>query len=145
MKQIIRKASVVITIGLLCSQLALQGCRDDDETNPQEIRLQELSQTWVLGTVTNDGNDVTSQFTGFTLTIDQFSFTTQNGGNTWPDSGTYSFLENDLDLILRLDAVEINVVSLSAEALTITFQISQLNGRKQGVTGNFEFQLINQN
>ena len=123
----------------------MAGCKSDDGPNPEQVRLQELSQTWVLGTVTNDGNDVTSQFTGFSLTVDQFSFTTQNGGNAWPGSGTYSFVENDLDRILRSDGVEMSVTGISSDDLTLSFQISTVSGgRISGVNGSFVFSLKRQ-
>ncbi len=141
-----RYLSPVVTVVCCLSLLNyLISCNDDDGPSAEQIRLQEHSATWALGSVTNDGNDVTSQFTGFSLSIDQFSFTTENGGNAWPTSGTYSFIENDLDRLQRSDGVEITIDAINNDDLSLSFQVSTLpGGRTAGITGNFIFSLVTQ-
>lgn len=144
-KQVSTKAVQLLVLSMLSAALLIfSGCNDDDGpgiTQDQQ-RLDQLTASWQLGSVINDNNDVTNQFAGFRLAIEQFTYTTQNGGNAWPDQGTYSFIENDLNRLLRSDGVELQIKSLSSDELIITFQTTQLNGRKSGITGGFEFQLV---
>lgn len=146
MKNILLKTLVILCcIGLINY---LSGCKsDDDGPSAESIRLQELSATWGLGSVTNDGNDVTNQFIDFSLTIDQFSFTTQNGGNAWPANGTFTYVlvENDIKILERSDGVDVFLDQISNDDLRLSFQITTLpGGRQEGITGQFIFSLTKQ-
>ncbi len=121
----------------------LQACGDDDHTNPLQVRLNELTGTWRLGTVFNDNNDITNQFQGFELTFEaDKTFITQNGGNAWPASGRFDFLDDNANLIVRNDDVEVEIVEITNTSLQLSFTQSTLNGRAAGITGSFSFSLI---
>ncbi len=127
---------------LLGAMTYLASCSKDDGPNAQTIQLQKLSTTWKVAQVTNDNQDVTSEYTGFTLTIDELSYTTQNGGNPWPASGTYDFRENDLNTLVRSDATEITIDEITEDMLVLSFNFNTLSGgRESGVTGDFTFSL----
>ena len=125
----------------------LAGCKSDDGPSPEQVRLQELTGTWILGTVTNDGNDVTDQFSGFRLTFEESSFSSENGGNAWPTAGSYTLVlvNSTFDTILRNDNLEVSIDEITADELVLSFQISGVEGgRKDGVTGQFIFSLKKQ-
>lgn len=146
---IVKNFKILATVLVLLSSIHfISGCKnDDDHPTPEQQRISDLSSTWILGSVENDDNDVTNQFNGFSLVVDQTSFTTQNGGNAWPANGsfTYVLVENDIKILERNDGVEISVDKLSNDELRLSFQITTLpGGRQEGITGQFIFSLIKQ-
>lgn len=121
------------------------GCGGDDSLSPEELRLQELTATWSVSSVVNDGGDVTDQFTGFILVVSSNqTYSTTNGGNPWPAQGTFSLVTNNLDAFLRDDNVQVSIASISETTLSLTFQMSSVRGTANGVdgiTGSFTFSL----
>ncbi len=124
-------------------------CGGDDSLTPEELRLQELTATWAVSSVMNDGSDVTDQFTGFILVVStNQTYSTTNGGNPWPAQGTFSLLTDNLDAFLRDDNVQVNIASISETTLSLTFQMSSVRGTANGVngiTGSFTFNLTKTN
>ncbi len=117
-------------------------CGGDDGPSPLDQRLEELTATWSLNSVTNDNLDVTSQFTGFTLTVTgNQTYSTTNGGNAWPASGTFEVLQQNLDILRRDDNVEVNIVSITDTALVLSFNVNSVRGSAHGITGSFVFNL----
>jgi hypothetical protein len=127
----------------------VSSCGGDDSLTPEELRLQELTATWAVSSVVNDGSDVTRQFAGFILTVSGTqTYSTVNGGNAWPAQGTFTLVTNNLDAFLRDDNVQVNIVDISDTALTLTFQINTVRGTVSGVngiTGSFTFNLTKTN
>lgn len=128
---------------------AASSCGGDDSLSPEELRLQELTATWAVSSVLNDGSDVTDQFNGFILVVStNQTYSTTNGGNPWPAQGTFTLLTDNLDVFLRDDNVQVNIAAISATTLTLTFQMSSVRGTANGVdgiTGSFTFNLTKTN
>mgnify|MGYP001804287293 CR=1 FL=1 len=124
------------------------GCSDDDSGfSAEQQRINELTATWNVDQVRNDNNNVTDQFTGFTLTVtSEQNFATLNGGNAWPSSGSWTFNGDNLEELLRNDEVIVTIVKVSKSELDLRFAINTLpGGRTSGVTGQFFFELNKQN
>lgn len=133
-----------LTLFFIVALFGYSGCKNDDQgVNPLDTRLQQLKGTWTLGTVQNDGNDVTDEFSGFQLVLNSEKvFSTQNGGNAWPSSGTYDLVDGNIDRMLRNDGVEVTIDSISTDAMVLSFTQSSTGGRTAGITGSFIFSLI---
>lgn len=146
MKNLSKPLFLLISLVCIVVALSLSGCSKDDGLSPDQQRIKDLTTTWTLGSVTNDNVDVTDQFTGFMLVINDTNYTTKNGGNAWSASGSYSFVENNIDHLMRDDNVQITIDSFSSSEITLSFTINQVNtgGRINGITGNFTFSLIKQ-
>jgi len=131
----------IIALLILCVQFL--SCKKDTPVDPQTIRIADLSGSWVLGSVLNDNLDVTGQYDGFRLIITGLSYTTENGGNPWPASGTYDFRGDDLDVIFRSDGTEVDIDQVTSTTLILSFNSPLVAGnRTSGVTGDFTFSLI---
>lgn len=118
----------------------LSSCKKDDAPSPVTVQLQKLSTTWKVSSVINDNQDVTSQYAGFLLIIDELNYTAQNGGNPWPASGTYTFQEGDLNTLQRSDGTEVTIDEITDKSLILSFNYNALSGgRLNGITGNFTF------
>lgn len=138
------RQSHIIMLFFVFTTLIFSGCKKGDDPDPAAEKFKQLSGVWRLGTVTNDGLDVTTQYNGFTLTINaNKTFSTTNGNNPWPASGTLEFTNADLDQWLRSDGTEITIQNSTASVLVLSMtQSSITNGRISGVTGQFVFSLI---
>ena len=138
------KKSLVCLLAILGISLAL-ACGGDDSPSPEALRQQELTATWSVASVINDGQDVSSQFTGFSLTItSEQTYSTVNGGNPWPAQGTFELVANNLDEFIRDDGVRVVITSIDETTLSLTFQITDVGGRafgSNGITGTFTFNL----
>ena len=123
----------------------MSACGGDDGPTPEELRLQELTATWTLDSVVNDGQDVSNQFNGFSLTVtSQQTYTTTNGGNAWPAQGTFSLVTNNLDEFTRDDDINVSIVSIDESSLTLSFQVTGIRtsvSGTEGITGSFTFNL----
>jgi hypothetical protein len=135
---------LAVTLVVVFTTLSFSGCKKSDDPDPAVEKFKQLSGVWRLGTITNDGLDVTTQFDGFTLTINtDRTFSTTGGNNPWPASGTLEFTNAGLDQWLRSDGVEIAIQNATESTLVLSMtQNSIANGRISGVTGQFVFSLI---
>ncbi|GAB5526055.1 MAG: hypothetical protein Roseis2KO_39270 [Roseivirga sp.] len=130
----------LVIIALACS------CGGDDGPTPLEERLRDLTATWSVSSVSNDNTDVTSQFSGFNLTVSgDKTYSTTNGGNPWPASGTFDIASENLDLFRRDDNVDISIVNITETQLTLSFNMSSVRGTASGITGSFTFNLTKTN
>lgn len=137
-----------ISIALIICFAFISGCSSSsDDPTPQDnqkILLTNNGVAWQLGTVTKDGLDVTDQFTGFKLTVGDFTYTTVNAlPSAWPASGIWTFANDAGTLVARNDGVQITVV-VSTTSLKLTFNVTGLGdgGRIKGVDGEYVFNLI---
>lgn len=137
-----------ISILFLVCLTIISGCKSDStDPTPQENQKMLLINnglSWRLGTVTKDGLDVTDQFTGFKLTIGNFTYTTINAlPSAWPTSGTWSFANEAGTMIDRNDGVQITV-AVTPTTLKLTFSVLGLGdgGRINGVDGEYVFDLV---
>ncbi len=126
----------------------ISGCKSDSaDPTPQDSQKTLLINnglSWTIGTVTKDGLDVTDQFTGFKLTVGDFTYTTVNAlASAWPASGTWSFANEAGTLVDRSDGVQVTVV-VTTSSLKLTFSVTGLGdgGRTKGVDGQYVFDLI---
>jgi len=143
MKNYYKTAAAVVL--MIFGLFNLPGCKDDDSIDPKTQTINDLTATWQLVSVTNDNNDVSAQFSGFTLTIAGLNYQTQNGGNPWPGSGTYELSDVDLKTLLRSDGIAITIDQLTATNLTLSFTFNEVTGgRANGVTGGFTFLMTKQ-
>ena len=135
---------MILPVTLIGIMTLSSSCKnDDDVVDPITEKINELSANWQLGNVTNDNTNVSDQYSGFTLTIDNFNFKTQNGGNPWPNFGSYDFKDNDLSVIVRNDGIEMTIDELTTTFLVLSFRFNALpGGRVTGLTGNFTFSLV---
>ncbi len=141
-----------ISIVLIVCLAFVSGCKKSKSDDPTPLTSQEKQKTllinnglsWTLGTVTKDGLDVTDQFAGFTLTIGDFTYVTENAlASAWPSQGTWSFANEAGTLVDRNDGVQVTV-SVSTTSLKLTFNVAGLGdgGRVKGVDGTYIFDLI---
>ncbi len=149
------KLIYILSATVLIAVLAISGCKNDDADSEPDLLAQQLKalinegSSWIIGSsgmVIKDGFDVSDQFNGFVLTISDGTYTTQNSlPHVWNTQGTWSFIDNNPNRILRDDDVEISV-QFNANTLTLTFFSPDSNngGKVESVEGEFQFVLNSQ-
>lgn len=139
---------ILYALSIVVLSHILVSCKKDDP-NPEEEKLKELAASWRVDSVINDGQDVTSQYTGFVLSVEGTkTYSTVNGGNPWPAQGTFDFVNGNLDQIRRDDAVNVTITNLTPTQLSLTFNITTVRGTAngtEGITGAFAFNLTKTN
>ena len=121
-------------------------CGGDDapsEPTAQELALEQLSATWSLngGSIRLDGLDVSANYPGFSLSYSANSYTTQNGGDLFSASGTWSWVGDSDRLILLDDGKQVSISTLTDTDLVFSFQLSSSGGEAAGLPGSYEIAL----
>ncbi len=116
------RANPIIKILLIVSVLfKISGCNEEETFTPNE-KTEELltAPVWKLTETKIDGV-VSDIYDGLTLSFDSRTYTTTNGGNLWPTSGTWEFVGDKGDKILRDDGLAIMIESVNASQLVMSF------------------------
>ena len=129
--------------------LMLISCGDDDdasvaddptEQTEEEKQLESLSASaWTMSSITLDGADVTTNFSGLVLTIKSDKTYSTNGSYdpVWPSSGSFTF-GSDLNTLTRDDGVSMTI-AVSETSLTVTFTYADSGGRIDALPGDYVF------
>jgi hypothetical protein len=127
----------------------LISCGDDDdasvaddpvEQTEEEKQLESLSASaWTMSSITLDGADVTTNFSGLVLTIKSDKTYSTNGSYdpVWPSSGSFTF-GSDLNTLTRDDGVSMTI-AVSETSLTVTFTYADSGGRIDALPGDYVF------
>ena len=129
--------------------MMLISCGDDDdasvaddpvEQTEEEKQLESLSASaWTMSSITLDGADVTTNFSGLVLTIKSDKTYSTNGSYdpVWPSSGSFTF-GSDLNTLTRDDGVSMTI-AVSETSLTVTFTYADSGGRIDALPGDYVF------
>ena len=130
--------------------MMLMSCGDDDdvasvtddpvEQTEEEKQLETLSASvWKMSSITLDGADATSNFSGLELTIKTDKTYSTNGSYdpVWPSSGTFTF-GSDINTLTRDDGVSMTI-SVSETSLSISFTYADSGGRIDALPGDYVF------
>jgi len=128
--------------------MLLISCGSDDpgvatdpvEQTEEEKQLELLSASvWKMSSITLDGADATSNFSGLELTIKSDKTYSTNGSYdpVWPSSGTFSF-GSDINTLTRDDGVSMTI-SVSETSLSISFTYADSGGRLDAIPGDYVF------
>ncbi|GAB5523833.1 MAG: hypothetical protein Roseis2KO_17050 [Roseivirga sp.] len=108
-----------------------------DEPSAQELAFEDLAGTWRLTSIGVDGNDVTPNYPGFTLSYTETSYTTTNAKTLFRASGTWSWADDVTSTLLNLDdGKTITIIGLDENTLRFSFTQSS-GGVVAGVSGNY--------
>jgi hypothetical protein len=141
MKTILRTAGLVtlIVLGFI------SGCKPD-EPSAEELFLEKISGNWTATMVSVDNTVLEGAFDGFALTLKADKTYTSTNGNApiWPASGTFTAKAVTSSAgfnLVRSDGVEVEVVELTENDLTLRMHYISPDGRSSSVSGDYEFEL----
>ena len=134
------------------------GGGDDPQPSEEDLMKEKLSKTWNISSVTLSNEDVTADFSGFTLTLQSSgSYSTNSSSverspNPWPNSGSVEFGGSadspNLNQLVRDDGLTMSV-STDGSSLSLSFTFSDehtdsTGGRVEIVNGSWVFQFTAQ-
>jgi len=147
------KTSKIVTITLLMGIIAFTSCKPPPppEPTPAESQIALLAKTWAVTidplSVTLDAADNTSNWTGFSLTVNSDKTYSTSGVHAgfegvWPATGTWDFnSDTDVSTIIRDDGT---VIGITVDNTTLTMSFSYVTGgRTSGTDGAWVFNMAN--
>ena len=128
----------------------ISGCKEKKTPakSDEELQIEKLSKTWVLAAesnpVTVDGNDVSTNWTGFTLTLGDKTYqsTGSDSPEVWPASGSWEFGSN-VNTLVRDAGIDISI-SVTDQSLLLQFDYTVAGGRLSGIEGTWVFNMVPQ-
>ncbi len=131
---------LILTVAILFS------CKDkkDDPPSDEVVQLGLLAKTWKSSSVTYQGSPDSGDWSSFTITITDGSYTSSGVSDgrdlVWPSTGTWVFKDAgtdnvDVNTAVRGDGVEI-LLTVDEANLTMSFTYDEsINGRVNGING----------
>lgn len=140
---------ILISCSVLIMCLLISSCGKDTALSAGEQAIAKLTaSSWKVVSVTVDGVDKTTLFTGLTITFSKTSsnggsYTTANGGAVWTGSGQWTITDmNTAGFIVRGDNLEVQLNELLPASLTMTLDWNKNTfgpGRVASIKGKHVF------
>ncbi|WP_420385318.1 hypothetical protein [Roseivirga sp.] len=142
--QSVRSAFKLIFGLLIVLTIASCGGGGDDtptppEETPQEIAQALLENNWTVasgGSISLDGSDVSNRYDGFSLDIENGTFTTTNAGDLFPATGTWQWVGTTDNQVTTGNGKSITITELSTTRFVFSFLKTDQNVAA-GVPGNY--------
>lgn len=113
----------------------------DDNPGPseQELAFEKLKGNWGIannGKIELDGGDVSNNYSDFTLSFTNGSFTTTNAGNLFPATGTWEWIGKETNQIRTGRGKVVTIIALTATNFEFSFTKTSSNA-VAGASGNY--------
>lgn len=126
---------------LLALLLACSG--KDSEPTAQDLAFEKLSGSWDIsqgGSIVIDGQDASLNFVGFSLSFTDGGYTTTNAGDLFSATGTWSWADEDAQMIDLDDGKLVTFISLTETEFVFSFQSNGQGGTansEEGIAGSY--------
>ena len=144
-----KKSTYFLGLIVLALLVTFSNCKKkgEDEKTAEELRLELMARTWNVTNATLDGTNVTTDYSGMTLTFTTSKGYSVSGGDftpVWPASGTFDFASasNVNQFTRQPDNVDVTIVSITETNMTLSFTFATTGrkaGRTTGVDGDYVF------
>lgn len=137
--KIITYTNTLFTLILL---VCLTSCGSDDTSGPtvQDLTFEKLAGNWTIGTsgsITLDGQDISINYPGFTLSFAEGTYSTTNAGDLFKASGTWQWTGEAATSVLLDTGEEATIIDLSETSFQFSFTHSGTGGTAAGTAGNY--------
>lgn len=115
------------------------GGDDTPQETPQEIAQALLENNWTIangGSITLDGSDVSNRYDGFSMDIENGTYTTTNAGSLFPATGTWQWVGTSDNQVNTGNGKQITITQLSTTRFSFSFLKTDQNVAA-GVPGNY--------
>ena len=139
----INRTKTISTLVLLV--MIIIGCSSDDPNGPtnKELAFEKLAGNWTYGTsgqITLDGQDVSLNYPGFTLSFTDGTYTTINGGDLFRATGTWAWANEAAGSINLDTGEEVTILELSVTNFKFSFTHTG-GGVVAGTSGSYTVSL----
>ncbi len=127
-----------ISILFIFTVVALPSCKDDDNPTLRDLAFRLLAGGWSIGTqgsIVLDGEDISLNYPGFTLSFADGTYETTNAADLFRASGTWEWTDDE-GTVLTLDTGEeitINRLRLNE----FSFSFFHAGSVRAGIQGNY--------
>lgn len=148
-----KNVQIIPQIAVLVLFVLMSSCNNFvdnvEDFNAFESQVSALAKTWNTDQVIFNGLDATNEenFANFTITFNENNtWTAQNGSPIFLTSGTWNFIDGDLERI-DMDGLSVwlgfSLDEKESRVLTLTFQAagSAIGARTNGLSGEYIFRL----
>ncbi len=138
-----KKLKYIFSAVVIVSILGLCACGDDDDPTAQELAFEKLAGTWSLangGSVVIDGQDASLNFSGFSFSFTDGTYTTANAGDLFRATGTWSWQDEAAQRITIDDGKTITITTLTEQQFVFSFTFNGTGGvanSGEGIAGNY--------
>jgi hypothetical protein len=137
---------VVMSAVTIVAMTFLSGCHKDEPESPTSINGKILSShDWKLQSLSVDGVDKTSLYSGMTLSFTTNTYSTTNGAPVWALTGTWSFPGTDATIIMRDDQTEVHVDQITQDQLVLSLTWNKNtfgSGRSSSINGRHTYTFV---
>lgn len=142
--KIIKYTHILFTLLLFVS---LASCGSDDTSGPslQDLTFEKLAGNWTLstnGSIRLDGQNVSANYAGFSLSFADGSYTTTNAGDLFRANGTWQFVGETAESISLDSGEEITVLELTETRFVFSFSSNGTGGTAAGIAGNYTITVV---
>lgn len=138
-----KKKIFYITIpAMIFSSTVFLSCQSDNAEvlSPQEEALALLTGSWTAtnGSIALDGEDVSLNYPGFSVSFTEGNFQTINAGTMLPASGTWRWMDETTIRSILIDEIQaINILELNEDRLQFSFTLGGTGGVRAGLEGSY--------
>lgn len=141
---------IIRSITVLSLLILVLNCQNEnDDPSPQDLALQRLTAgEWTLGTtgfVQLDGQDVSANYPGFTLSFNNQQYQTTNAGNLFRASGSWEWVGASSNQLITDDGLDVTIRDLTANRLEFTFILTSTRSvaaGTEGIRGSYRIRLV---
>lgn len=136
------KATHYITYTFILLACLWMSCGDDEPSGPteQELAFEMLAGDWTFGTngsILLDGQDVSLNYPGFSLSFADGTYQTQNAGDLLSASGTWRWANEEAGSLLLDSGEEVTIIELTETLFRFSFTSTGTGGEAAGTAGNY--------
>ena len=139
----------ILSAILISTVLFIGSCKEDPPSPAEQVqtKLTEITGIYTVNSVTLDGNDVSSDYPGMSITLGTTKTYETSPGDyepVWLSSGKFIFKDETSDppvltSFIRDDDVEV-AYQLSGSSMSFSFNVPNPFGRGAGIDGTYVFQ-----
>lgn len=132
-----------ILIFMLISISVFSSCQNEENPSLSELAFEKLSGTWGFGTegsIRLDGEDISLNYPGFTLSFAEGTYQTTNGADLFRASGTWEWIGDEGNILALDTGEEVTVNALNINELDFSFV--HVGSTRAGIQGNYRVQVF---
>jgi hypothetical protein len=130
---------------MLLPILLLASCNGDDPQGltAQELAFEKLSGTWDIsqgGGIVVDGQNVSLNFAGFSLSFTDGGYNTNNAGDLFMAVGSWTWADSEARQLSLDDGKQVTIVTLTEQQFVFRFSFTGTGGEAnhgEGISGSY--------
>lgn len=138
MKSRIRRYSKSLFILSLVSVMV--SCNGDDSPTAQALAFEKLAGSWDLsqGSIMVDGQDVSLNYAGFSLSFTDGNYMTTNAGDLFSATGTWEWIDQEARSLRLQDGKEVTIGTLTETSFVFSFSFTRpIANLESGTSGSY--------